>query len=874
MATNFLLRNIRWNLNQNIYDDLVGLATTEQQFKNQLEKLSRRYFHERKQIETLDTEFCLNSIALKSAKTDEQKTVKNYFAEYWGKYQRLKKIFNKNYLVFPARGHKTRIEYAAELIAKCTQYTVDNDTMERLLSTTRDILQLTEREERYLASAVELYQINHYCAAANGIFRNKSYSAVCLARALKPTLLNQRFIKNTRYCQASYGQSRLISVVDCMGNSAAKFDDVTTKVSSKVFVYANGRNVFDTFVESKFGQNTAEFQSCDKTVKLSMQYFLQRTSEVRKLTLKNLGKKKRKFSVVVPISYSAQEGENCYFVMDDAMCVADGEKLFVATAIVHDNNILPCLGEKARNFDFTIEANKEIIIDLVTVYASSTPELAQELQNLRYFGATACPYIADTPSKDIRSSSIALNVTSHGYLLKKPKAETSRQINYAYQLGDNREATFIDNAGNSATLIQGFVFGVRGEGIYSARGGLMDKINEDAFRLDSDRLTYDKGNARCEIFHENGKNYLVKYVKPCKTLFYFPFERASKVTLTNNVFTVEDRERKYFICCYGEIESCTTSALECNEEKLRYKLSDNLDAGSCLAICFKTNDEIKVNIRSERDCPLPQPMIRESLLSTYLNYINDKNVFCLTNCLKKADALTIAAICYTNPNFVRRYLEENFKTEGVCRYYDASGKSQTFCDRLAYPLAYVYYANLTGEELSEEIRQKVNGIIFNENFEQKDLCIKALLLKKAAQLNTADKVSYLVEYNQLKKQISNDAKLYGYAQVIGALPMTNPSKARLKDLCAKYNIPKCWYYVSQLENLYGLSISSGTVRVSPQVTAENVLEQLAITLDGKRIDTTFCKSTVRSMTLNGAQCYQPFYPTKLKSVDNELIVRY
>ena len=874
MTANFLLKNIKWNLNQNASDSLIGLSTTEQQFYDQLEKLSRRYFPERKKIETLDTEFDLNSIALKTAKTEAQKTAKNYFAEYWSRYSRLKKVFDKNYLFFPSYANKTRLECAAELIVKCTQMTANRLQTEKLTEAACRILSLTERETLYIASVVELYAIKYYCAAASAVFRNKNFGAVSLARALKPALLAQRFSQNTKYCQASYGQSRLISVVDCMGNSAAKFDDVTTKVSSKLFIYANGRNVFDTFVESKFGQNTAEFQSHTKTVKVNMQYFLQGTAEVRKVTIRNIGKKKRKYCVEIPVKYSAENNESNYFTMDDALCVADGEKLFVATAVVADNAIVPCYGDQARNCEFTIEANAEARFDIVTIYSAGTPELAQELRNLTFFGSTECPYLTDAPSNSVRYSNISLNVTSHGYLLKRPKTETSRQINYAYQLGNNSEATFIDNAGNSTTLINGFAFGVRGESIYSVRGGLMDRINEDSFRLDADRLTYEKGNATTTVFHDDGKNYVINYVKPCKTLFYFPLERKSDINLKDNEFTIQDEERKYRICCYGEIESYSSNALECNEEKLRYKLSNNLEAGSCLAVCFKTSKQVKVTIHSEQSYPASQPIIRESLVSTYLNYINDKNVFCLVNRLKKADALTVAAICYTNPKFVREYLERNFKTDCSCYYYDSSGKIKAHRDRLTYPLAYVYYLNLTGCDLPEAMREKVNGIIFNEQFEGKELCVKALFLKKAAQLNSADKVSYLVEYNQLKKLICSDAKLYGYAQVIGAVPLTNPSKARLKDLSAKYDLPKCWYYVSQLENLYGLAISSGTVRVCPQVTAENVLEQLAITLDGKRIDTTFYKSSVRSMTLNGAQCYQPFYPIKLKNADNELVVRY
>ena len=73
-------------------------------------------------------------------------------------------------------------------------------------------------------------------------------------------------------------------------------------------------------------------------------------------------------------------------------------------------------------------------------------------------------------------------------------------------------------------------------------------------------------------------------------------------------------------------------------------------------------------------------------------------------------------------------------------------------------------------------------MILGEQFEGLDLCVKALILKKIGQLNSRDKVRYLVEYNTLKKKIVNDSKLYAYAQAIGAVPLTNPSKARLKEL--------------------------------------------------------------------------------------------
>ena len=91
MATNFLLRNIKWTFNQNSTDELLSLPTTEAQYTAQLDKLARRYFPERLSIDTVTTEFFLNKIALTSGKSAEGLAIKNRFAHYWAKYEKLRK---------------------------------------------------------------------------------------------------------------------------------------------------------------------------------------------------------------------------------------------------------------------------------------------------------------------------------------------------------------------------------------------------------------------------------------------------------------------------------------------------------------------------------------------------------------------------------------------------------------------------------------------------------------------------------------------------------------------------------------------------------------------------------------------------------------
>ena len=874
MITHFLYKNICWQFNQNSFANLLAKSTSEQQFYDQLEKVANSYYPETRRIDTLNVEFCLNKISFARAKTSCEKVALGYLKIFWAQYVRLKSLFGKSYMTFPSASKTTRVEAVAELLTKCTQFAVDDKTLARMCSRAVEIAQLTDREERYLTDVVSLYKIKYYCAATIAIINKIPSGERYLAKFLHPILLKNNYAENTKYIQTAYCTKKLATVINCMGDSAVKLNDVYTNVDTRLYVYANGRNVFDTFCKSKFGCRTAEFQSTTNTVDVTMRYYAVDQREIRNVSIANKGKRARKFTIEIPFQYSNSAQKATYFHMDNALCIA--ADTYCALAIVHDNTTIDCYGEQAQCFEVKIDSNSCYTFDIVTIYSTDTPTLADKITELQQAGNTRCPYLWDNACTIQNTSDIDLKLSPHGYVLRKPQTIMSNQLNYTYQLGNNDVATFVDNGGNSTTLISGFAFGVKGEGVYSVCNGLINKLNERNFQLDADTLRYEKGISSCNMYHNKGKVYEVLHEKPCKTLFYFPLEQKATVTYdsADKVFTVTDSARQYCVKCYGTVESYTTNALECSEDKLRYKLSGNLSAGNCLAICFSSSTGVKLEITSSKETPVSTPIVRESLVSTYLNYVNDKNVFCLRNHLKKPDSLTVSAICYTNPRYVKMYLEQTYKVAtSTTYYYDAQGQTKQYSDRLTFPLAVIYYLNLVGE-LPQEMIKAANGALFFNDYEGKELCVKALALIRASRLSGFDKVRCLVEYNNLKKRITTDSKLYAYAQAIGALPLSNPSKERLKDLCNKYDIPKSWYYVSQLENLYGLNISAGKLHIAPKVTAENVLEQFALNISGKRIDTTFAKATVQSMTLNGIQCFQPFYPQNLKNTENQLVVRY
>ncbi len=873
MITNYLYQNLRWQFNQKPFAHLLAPTTTESQYYEQLEKIAERYYPLSRAVDTTETEFCLNKLALSRAGNDAEKTALSYFNEFWAQFVRLKNLFCKSFLLFPANSNTTRIEQIAELLCKCTQFATDVDTQQRILDKTYELTDLTEREQRYLEETVRLYKIKYYCAATDALLDKKAYAESYLARFLQPTLLKYDFDGNKKYSQAAYSAKHIAAVVDCMGMSAVRLGTQPAHTTIKLFVYANGRNVFDTFVQSRFGQRQADFVSATKSARVAMRYFVEDNIEVRNCTVTNNGKRKRRFTIQIPFCNTVQQCAE-YFHMGNALCIAGN--VFSALTIMHGTDPIECEGEREQTFDVLLASGESYCFDIVTAYADNSPAIAEKLQNLERYGSTRCPYLWDSACSRISSDGTPLALSPHGYTAMRSQPPLSEQLKYSYQLGNNDVASFADSNGRSTTLLNGFVFGVKGESVFDVQNGFASKLNEQSFQLDGDNILYKKKNTQLRISHDNGKIYCVNHTKPARTLFYFPLEYKSQIKYDCklNRFDVKDSMRQYFLNCVGTIESFTTNALECSEDKLRYKLSNDSETGDCLAICFARSAAVRIELTSATNTPLSTPIVRESLVSTYMNYINEKNVFCFNNHLKRPDCLSVAAICYTNPLYVRQFIQQLVqKGTAETFYYDSKGTKQNFIDKLTLPLTVVYYLNLVGELDAETVRS-ANEMMFSEGATGKEICIKALTLLKAAKLNCFDKVKCLVEYSKLKKQICADNKLYAYAQAIGALPMTNPSKERLKDLCNKYDIPKSWYYVSQLENLYGLNLSAGRLHIAPRVTAENVLEQFALNIYGKCIDTTFAKASVQCMTLNGQQCFASFYAPSLKNEHNQLVVSY
>lgn len=868
-ALSFLRKNLKWQFNQTVFDELVCQPSDKRQLNETLQRLADKYYPQNSPVDTLDTEFSLNKVALSRADSLSKKLAKERFLRYWQSFLRLKKLFAKPFMLFPSNSGGTRIEQIAKIIAKCTQFFVDDKQLREIIDYCNQIFDMNAREKDHLPNVVELYRLNHYAAAAT------AGNEKTLAKLLRPQLLRFEYMQNNKYRQASYDTANMHAVVNCFGNAAVQTGKQTFCHSQNVFVYANGRNVFDTFCLCKFGKKTAEFLSETNSFSCKMQLFAVDNCIVKRYKITNNCLSQKRLTIDAELPQTNEER----FAIDNASVACDG-KTYIATALVCNNQTVCCdIQNDLLSANFVVPSGKSAQFDVVTVYDRNIQTIARLVSSLDDYGATLCPFAADAAQDktDERNDKMNLSPRSNQQRFA-PKRKSANQT-YTYQLGNCDVATFLDNDGNNVTLAGGYPFA--NEQVFSVSNGKMIQLNCGKFCIDGQTATYRKDGSVCRLEHERGKSFVVTHETPKQTMFLLTLNNVSKIDYANNVFTVQDGFRNYSVQCIGKVQSFCTNGLETNDKRLRYKLSNNLDAGTCIAVCFEKSAKAQLTITSQNITPQPTPLVRESLVSTYLNYVNNKSVFCLVNRLVKPDSLTIAAICYTNPHFVRKYLTDHFENGQFVGYYYKNSILQKTENPLLLALGCVYYANLTNQAEADDknafptaaMLKTANNALFCESYSGHDLCVKALALRKACGIDGFDKTRCAIEYGNLKKLICSDSSLYAYAQAIGAVPMTNPSKQRLKDLCNKFAIPKNLYYVSQLENLYGLRYCGGQLSFAPKVDSD-ALEQLALNIDGKRIDTTFAKSSVQSMTLNGVTRFQPFCPSGLKQTDNTLVVKY
>ncbi len=862
----YIVDNAKWCINKQYFVHLLGHGMSCEQLECELLALTAGYRHSEQSgaLAVNDVRFALNDNAMTTHRHQWAYGLSSLYATYWNLFVALSSRLSGVQL--PGNGSRVRIDAVVELYMRATQNHRDDILWGWYKDIVTDSLSLTARELAYIDDVLLLYRCMYYCAVCRNVATtNSDRYMCCLSADRQPSSVLEN---NDSYSNMTYNGG-IQTVIDCFGASAVMLGASVIDSSMSLDISANGRNVLDTFTQHLYGDSMSQFASRTKSISVSMRYMLKRCSEVRTVDIVGGVRSQQRYSVNV---HATVKGIVQSFTINNChcMCVGGSASYYVSYALVDSKYNIVSSGNLTDNgcgvdIDIThsmlLGNGQRGRVHIVAMYGNCLRDITDQIERIQRIGYCDREPFECNSAKG-RQYEVVTNVTPCSNMYVGDKGGSIKRHNYTYQFGDSDISTLLDNEGNGCTMLEGFVFGAS-EKVYYYKGNKITAINCGKFAINANGYSHSHtiGNdsVSFEVEHRHAKVYTVDMPRGGGVLFVLPLEQHSKVSAIDGGFDVVSNSRHFVVRYTGKLDSFTTNSIECSSRRLRRHLSGDCSVGDSLAMSFVGGNKLQVEIVNCNKLPLGRAVVRQSLLSTYHNYINNKNIYLAVNKLRPVDALMLASMVYTNSNYVWQYLigmEQGCSCEsGISYYYNNSMHMASSSSSMTYPLALLYYATVTGnvEVLTTERIGRLQYMLYEQegSTDSRHICLVALALKKLSKLNI-DKVNVLINYTNIKKAIMANKDSYAYAQAIGAVPMVNASKQRLKSLVAQHNIPKCFYYVSQLENLYGIELVGNRLNVSPSVSSG--LEQLLLQVGNRKIDTTFDNMSGKTMAIDGYKC--------------------
>lgn len=878
----YIIDNAKWCTNKQYFVHLLGTGMSTEELDNNLCELSARY-RQCTSSDTIDVNsvrFALNDIAMWRAKQAWGYQLQSLMPTYWSMFVAVSGRLSG--VKFPSC-NGTRLSAVVQLYVSATQNHNDPALWARYIDRASSMLQLTPRELAYISDVYLLYRCMYYCAVCRNIAQTQCMQY--LDRLTNAMPLVGTMVDSNRYSTMSYDRA-IQSVVDCFGTSRVVLGANKIDSSMSIDISANSRNILDTFCSYLYGDNMALYKTNTNSISATMRYRVVGNCEIRTIDIVANSRSRQRY--VLNANCVVQQTKGCSvesLVINNCpcVCVSGAKQYYVAYVMVDSRyNLLPADGvvdngngvNLQLSYSATLDSRQSMHASIVSIYGDSLRDITSQLDRISTIGycdmLPFCCQVAGGTQYDI-----VTNIAPCSNMYQCANTTHHNKLhNYTYQFGDSGVSTLLDNLGNSITLLDGFAFGT--EKIYYYNANKIVAVNCGKFAIDANGFSYNHTigaiGVELSIAHRHAKVYSAN-IASGGLLFVLPLEQYSQVVPIECGFEITSNSRHFVVRYTGKLDSFTTNSIECSSTRLRRHLSGNISAGDSLVMSFAGSAEVE--IVNCNKLPIGRAVVGDSLLSTYLNYINNKNIYLTINKLRPVDPLILASMVYTNMNYVWQHLlnmeQQCTCDKGTSYYYDSSRQMVGVANSMTYPLALLYYVLVSGNSsvLTPERISRLQYMLYDSSLEGKQLCLVALALKKLSKLNI-DKVNVLIQYSNAKKVITNNKELYSYAQAIGAVPMVNASKQRLKSLVAKNNIPKCFYYVSQLENLYGIELVSNKLTIKPKVGA-TALEQLLLHVGNKHINTQFDSASSYSLHLNGTEYYSGIELSEV-SDNNTLVV--
>lgn len=869
----YLLNNIKWTFSRTDYS-LVGTPSTPTELLHNLQTYCQGLQPTQILRPTCDfARFSLNQVFLSKPTNDGTRHLKTLYFHFANKLSNAEKVL-QDAPALPAQDGQIVVEALAKNFVKATQGPKESRLWSDYCQQAQQYLCLSQQEVQYLNAFYDVYSCLYYATLYKLAKKDDKLLQICNFTSNFDLVLH-KWIPNDYYARNFYKTSRLFSALDCFCNSATIFDGNRTDVVLNVRFNLNKRNVFDTFTQHKFGKKSANFRAQARSLSVVGHYHCYKNYEVRSYLVSNGKSAKGSLECLLRLDVG---GKATHFTHSDTCCFAK-DRLYVAVCCFVDGkhvSINPIVSSQhlATKSKSTIAiqgcTKQSHLVQFVTMYASNVEELTQSIATAHQIGfANAFAYSDVFTDGEVSTAATNLTLACSNLYENQPTSPT-KPAKMCYQMGDVGVATLVDNLGNNATLINGFVAN-GGEGVYVVGGGKITKLNCGGGQISQDNLVYLSPNGELALSHVKGeKIYKVTTPKLCGVLFLLPLEEHSKVSPIAGGFVVSSLSRSFTIKHNGVVDSITTNALECNPSRLRCKLSGDLSSGTTLALSFCKTTSLQICVQSNNLPATEIPVVSGDNYSKQLNLCNQRIVFALTNSLSLPQPLSLAATAYTHPHWLKNYLNCAVNNNFEYRFYNADGKKRYKRDVTstlfgALWLALVGFDTKLLDSLLPHTKEVLDG----------NLCLayKALLVKKLADLGI-NKVSNILQLAEYKKQIAKDKDSLSLAQAVGAIALNYPSVQRLADLTKQHKLPPSWQYVAYYEVLCKLQLAGGKVAVKPTPSAQGfVADNFVVRLTDKQVQLKFVPSKIPSAT---------FFPTKRngkvdansQDVCGQIVVKY
>ncbi|MEG1527992.1 MAG: hypothetical protein RR248_03980 [Clostridia bacterium] len=853
-------------------------------------------------------EFALNSLKF----NDCNKLIKflsNHFEEMKAKFELAKaNLVGKTFQLING---VTRLETICNFLVKNTCCALSDAEYAKIKSFCVTAFGLSLKEIRSFDAVYDVEKIKLYCEIVKLCLSgsSKAEELTCKLFNVDNKLAFTQFKPSEdKYCVIEKGDIK--AKIDTLGASYLTYcqRDMSYPFESshcngvQLRIY-EGKCISGLYNEYKFSDILCMFRQTTLGIENTLKISYINNGEIRRYKLKNLYSKSRKLDLEVSLFPYAED--NVGILMSECInvggstCVeinAEGKKYYCALTVFVGGKKINCKENYESNkycCSLTL-SNTQLVKKLSTLDVVIVTTYANSLEKLDIDKANSVGYltdnnmfadIADTKEYDYPQKQICGILGQNTLTLRAKPIEKVAYLplfSYIDCMRFGEYATYlIDKFGRNSSLNVGYLTKQDGEKIYLYYGNNVVCLTDCNYSLSQEGATYyfcDKSiQARLLIKFEKVKSYKVevKRLKEDLKVYVLLALNFAKVALFEKVEGKFVGKNCLNVNSSSQCLGYSTNNLAFDILSYTLRLDNMLQASKNLFVAFKCDQICQIDLEIPCEKIEIAPIFSSNIVAERLNYLAQKNMYALKDKLHAPTALATASCVFISQEFVKNYLfdcaSNGYLLSNTLTYCDSTGRLRLFQDKWLLTLGVMYYTTyyndyslLDNKQINEHCLSRLQSC----NVSWFELPYQLLALKKAVKI-FKDNLSLMCKYTTLVSSL--DAKQREICELIGAVEPSICSQSYFKSLYTKHltRIDKCWYYVSLLENLYGIKVANDSLQVKCNATQE--LDQVLVELSNSSFAIKYDLSS-RGTKLNGVNINSSFDYKSVKQENSQIVV--